>query len=109
MTGTAALGLDGETNLVAEAMMALSAAGCMIWRNNTGKLRAKDRIISFGLVGSGDIIGVLPDGRFLSAEAKVGNRKPTPAQYSFAQAVAKRGGVAVWFRSVPELLQALAL
>lgn len=106
----AASGKAGETALVAEALMALSAAGCLVWRHNTGKLQDKrGRWVSFGLVGSGDIIGFMPDGRGLSAEAKVGNRKPTPAQMSFAEAVGKRGGLAVWFRSVPELLQALSL
>ena len=105
----AAMGLDGETNLVAEAMLALSSAGCMIWRQNTGRLMSHGRLVSFGLVGSGDIIGMMPDGRFLSAEAKVGNRKPSPAQYAFASAVAKHNGLAVWFRSVPELMQAIGL
>lgn len=103
-------GRSGETNLVQSALLALSSAGCFVWRNNTGKLSGHGgRMVSFGIKGSGDIIGVLPDGRFLSAEAKVNRNKPTDAQYRFAAAVGKRGGVAVWFRTVPELLAALGL
>lgn len=106
----AADGRGGETALVAEALIALSAAGCMVWRHSTGKMQnRRGQWVSFGLVGSGDIIGVMPDGRFLSAEAKVGYRKPTPQQSAFAQAAGKRGGVAVWFTSVADLIQALGL
>jgi hypothetical protein len=82
-----------ESDVVAECMMALSAAGCLVWRNNTGQLPdARGRPIKFGLcVGSSDIIGICADGVFLAVECKL-NGRTTDAQDRFIAAVIARGG-----------------
>ena len=80
------------------------------WRNNSGALRNKyDRLVRFGKVGSSDILGVSPDGRFIALEIKRpdGSYKPTPAQLEFLQAVASRGGIAGIVTSTEEVDQLL--
>lgn len=83
-----------ETSIVNECLIALSAAGCTAWRNNTGVLKdANGRPISFGLCkGSSDIIGICPDGGFLAVEVKTATGRASPAQHAFIAAVQRRGG-----------------
>ena len=83
-----------ETSIVNECLIALSAAGCTAWRNNTGVLKdSNGRPISFGLCkGSSDIIGICPDGGFLAVEVKTATGRASPAQYAFIAAVQRRGG-----------------
>lgn len=64
------------------------------WRNNTGALNIEKRFIRFGLKGSSDIIGILPDGRFFACEVKRPGKKPTPDQKTFLETIAYWGGVA---------------
>ena len=68
-----------ELEIMNECLVALSEAGCMVWRNNTGGLRdSTGRLIKFGLcVGSSDIIGIAPDGLFLAVECKTETGKAT--------------------------------
>ena len=90
-------------------MLALSEAGCTVWRNETGKFwtgkvlhRDGDQVtlkgakmIALGLCpGSSDIIGLTPNGRFLAIEAKAGTGRPTKEQRTFITAVKAAGGVA---------------
>lgn len=68
-----------------------------LWRNNSGRLpSSKGRMVAFGKVGSADIIGIAPDGRFVAIEIKRPDRsyKPTPAQLEFLEAIKSRGGYA---------------
>jgi hypothetical protein len=92
-----------ETQLVKSCIDYLTVTGHFVWRNNTGR-RGNLR---FGKKGSGDILGVMKDGRFLSVECKVGKNKPSIAQCFFAADVERRGGVAVVVWSVDELIEKL--
>lgn len=97
--------MSGLENTVTNAcMLALSAAGCMVWRNNTGRLFDRSgRPISFGLcVGSSDLIGICPDGAFLAVECKTSLGQPTQAQLNFIAAVQRCGGRAGVARSGAE-------
>ena len=91
-------------------MLALSEAGCLIWRNNVGTLKNAAGIpIKFGLcVGSSDLIGIAPGGRFLAVEIKTPTGKPTPEQTRFIEAVRARGGIAGIARSPAEALALLS-
>ena len=91
-------------------MLALSEAGCLIFRNNVGVLKNAAGIpIRFGLaVGSSDLIGIAPGGRFLAVEIKTPTGKATPEQLRFIEAVRARGGVAGIARSPAEALALLA-
>ena len=90
-------------------LLALSEAGCTVWRNETGKFwtgkvlhREGDQVTlkgakmnALGLCpGSSDIIGLTPAGRFLAVEAKSGKGRPTKEQGQFIAAVKAAGGVA---------------
>lgn len=99
-----------ETNILNDCMVALSAAGCLAWRNNTGQLPdANGRPIRFGLcVGSSDIIGIAPDGIFVAIECKTQLGQPTQAQLNFIAAVIRAGGRAGIARSAADAV-AIAL
>lgn len=91
-------------------LLALSAKGALVFKNNVGKARAMNdpkRILTYGLVGSSDILGV-HNGRFLSIECKVGRDKLRPAQIHWRDAVLKRGGLWVEARSVDDALALIA-
>lgn len=95
-----------ESNIQKLIMLALSDAGCIVWRNNTGVLKNEAGIpIRFGLcVGSSDIIGIDPTGTFLAVECKTTRGKPTPEQIRFIEAVRAKGGIAGICRSPQDAL-----
>jgi hypothetical protein len=87
----------------------LDILGIYAWRNNTGR-RGK---VSFGKVGSSDIIGIFdarwPDyaGHFLAIEVKAPGEKATLEQLQFLAEIAKRGGVAFVATSVEDVIEHL--
>tara|TARA_Y100001973_G_scaffold105035_2_gene176730 strand:- start:2839 stop:3162 length:324 start_codon:yes stop_codon:yes gene_type:complete len=103
-------------------MLALSEAGCVVFRNETagawlgkvihkaqGQVTLNDaRMMTFGLcVGSSDIIGITPEGRFLAVEVKTAKGKPTKEQLNFIEQVRKAGGIAGIARSPQDALDLL--
>jgi len=96
-----------EANVQALIMMALSDAGCLVWRQNTGVLPDRNgRLVRFGLcVGSSDIVGIAPDGKFLSIEVKTALGQPTDAQLKFIKAVQRQGGRAGIARSAADAVE----
>lgn len=98
-----------EADIMRLCMLALSDAGCLIWRNNTGVLPDRTGVpIRFGLcVGSSDLIGVAPCGRFIAVEVKTAKGKPTPEQERFIASVRAKGGIAGIARSPEEALDLL--
>lgn len=74
------------------------------YRNNTGCYKRNGVYIHYGYNGSSDIIGILPDGRFLAVECKreKGGRL-SEKQVEFLDTIKKNGGVAVCVNSVDEL------
>lgn len=99
-----------ESDIQRLIMLALSEAGCLIFRNNVGTLKNSAGIpIKFGLcVGSSDLIGLTPTGKFLAVEIKTSTGKATPEQLRFIEAVRARGGIAGIARSPAEALALLA-
>lgn len=99
-----------EMDIMRLVMVALSEKGCICWRNNTGMLKNAAGIpIKFGLcVGSSDVIGVSPDGRFLAVEVKTDKGKPTPEQIRFIDAVKRNGGIAGIARSPADAVALLS-
>lgn len=93
--------MQAENRVLNECMLALSAAGCLIWRNDTGAYRAEgNRLVRYGLCkGSADLIGVAPDGRFLAVECKTATGRTTLEQDKFIAAVIAKGGRAGVARS----------
>ena len=95
---------SAENNVMNACLVALSAAGCLVWRQNTGAYRDNaGRLIRYGLcVGSADIIGIAQDGTFLAVECKTALGQPTDAQTAFITAVVRAGGRAGVARSAAE-------
>ena len=93
-----------ESNILNACMVALSKAGCLVFRNNTGVLQDRSgRPIRYGLcIGSADIIGLCADGKFLSVEVKTPTGRVSPAQSAFIAAVRRQGGRAGVARSPDE-------
>lgn len=79
----------------------------MAWRNNTGATKyrsnGRERFLRYGTPGSGDILGVLPDGRFFSIEVKQPGKYPSRKQKEFIAAVNKNNGVAFVARSIEDV------
>ena len=90
-----------EQNIQAACLLALSQAGCLVWRQNTGAYRDGSGVLRrYGLcVGSADIVGIAPDGRFLAVEVKADKGRVTDAQRLFIEAVQRAGGRAGIARS----------
>jgi hypothetical protein len=89
-----------ETDLVRSCLNLLHAVGVFAWRNNTGAVVLRDgqkrRFFRAGLVGSSDIIGVLPgSGRMLAVECKQPGGRVTAGQRAFLDLVAAAGGAAL--------------
>jgi hypothetical protein len=112
--------MNPETKIQNLILMSLSKAGCLVFRNESagawvGKVLHKDanqvtltdaRMIRFGLaVGSADIIGIAPCGRFLAIEIKTSTGRPTKEQLRFIEAVNNAGGKAGIARSVEDALK----
>jgi len=95
-----------ESNISNAIMIALSEAGCLVWRNNVGVLKdANGRPIRYGLgTGSSDLIGLCADGTFLAVEVKTATGRVSPAQTAFIAAVRRRGGRAGVARSPADAL-----
>jgi hypothetical protein len=60
-----------------------------------------------GLRGVSDVLGILPNGRFLAVECKGPRGRLTAEQAAFLANVTKAGGVALVVRDVRELERAL--
>jgi hypothetical protein len=98
---------NAETNIQNRIMLELSAAGWMVWRNNTGKFRAisdPSRIVTVGQVGSPDILAVCPTvitadmvgqtiGVCVGIEVKTATGKQSPEQKRWQEVFQHHGGV----------------
>ncbi len=98
---------SNHTILVKSALEFLAINKFFTWENNTGALKTEDRFVRFGQPGSADILGCLPDGRMLGAEAKTGSGKQRKNQKIFQSQLEKNNGLYVLFYSVAELQQKL--
>jgi hypothetical protein len=97
-----------ESVVLAGCLRYLEKAGIYHWRNSTGAVRiAPGRFIRFGKVGSSDIEGILPGGRFLAVEVKAPGGRLSPEQRQFLAEVQALGGLAVTVRGWRELAEAL--
>lgn len=96
-------------DLVNEVVLALSEAGALAYKNNTGVLRDRDgRPVRYGCVGSPDVVACVA-GRFVGVECKVGRDRQRIEQRAFADATARAQGIYVLARSVDDVRDALRL
>lgn len=96
---------QSEANVLNDAMIALSKAGCIVWRNNCGVLPDRTgRPVRFGVgnPGGSDLLGIAPGGVFIAIECKTAIGQPTDAQLAFIAAVRRMGGRAGIARSAAD-------
>jgi len=87
------------------------------WRNNTGARKFDYRrkgdgkvthnFFQWGKAGSGDILGMLKDGRFFSIEVKAVGKKASESQEEFMAEVRKNQGIAFVAYSVDDVAKNL--
>jgi len=97
-----------ESFILSECLSYLETRNIYHWRNNVGAVRlGPRRFTHFGKKGSSDILGVLPDGKFLAVECKSRNGRLSPEQKQFLEALRERGAIALVVRGWCELDNAL--
>lgn len=104
-----------ESQLQREIMLAVTATGGRVFRNNIGQWEyAPGRFVKYGVCnpGGADLIGWTATGRFLGIEVKNPGRDMTKAkrkedQGRFRDAVNRAGGLCIIARSVQEVLDVL--
>ena len=115
--------MNPETKIQRNIMLALSAAGHTVWRNETGRFwtgrvihkentsvtLASAAMIPCGLaVGSCDLIGIQAGtGRFFGIEVKTAKGRASKEQTNFIAHVNRTGGLAGIARSPQEALEIL--
>lgn len=97
-------------------------AACLVWltlmkptglfyKSNTGSFageyNGRKRFVKFGTPGLADITGVLPGGRAIYVECKVGRDKQSDKQRAFQASVERAGGLYVLARSIDDLESAI--
>lgn len=98
-----------ESLILRDCIQWLHVKKIFCWRNNSGSYKAENgNYIRYGFVGSSDIIGILPDGRFLGIECKAAKGKLTEHQEVFKSKVENSGGIYIMAKSVGELDRALS-
>lgn len=114
--------MQQESTIQKRIQLALSEAGCTVFRNETGNYWAGKRLhktgdqvtlanasmVACGLCkGSSDVIGITPSGRFMAVEVKTASGRASDEQVNFIARVNEAGGVAGIARSPEEALQLL--
>lgn len=73
-----------------------------LWVNNTGAAFRNKSIIRYGLIGSGDISGIIITGIRLEIEVKTGKAVQSPQQKNFQAMIEHMGGIYILAHSVSE-------
>jgi len=113
--------VNPETKIQNSIMLALSKAGCTVWRVETagawmGQQIHRDgqtvtlanaRMFKTGLcTGGSDIIGIKRStGQFIAIEVKTKTGRPTKEQLNFIKVIKDAGGIAGIARSPEEALE----
>lgn len=104
-----------EKVIQAHILSFLQFIGVYAWRNqSTGVYDPTRKVFrrpmsKHAIKGVSDILGILPDGRFLAIEVKSATGYASNEQKSFLEAIKANGGVSMIARSMPEVEQALRL
>jgi hypothetical protein len=99
-----------EAALLRQCLDLLRIRRVFAWRNHSVGIFDPVRKVFRahpGLRGVADILGVLPNGRFLAIECKGARGRVSAEQQAFLANVVKAGGVALVIRDVRDLEQAL--
>lgn len=98
-----------EKEIEAEILDYLEAEGLYCWKNATvGYFDPKRKVFRkpssrHQIKGTADILGILPNGRFLAIEVKSKRGIVRPEQRKFLESIANHGGLALIARSLQEV------
>ena len=93
-----------HSHLVTQVIWKLEYYGAFVWRNNTGAFRPRaGGFMRFGYPGSPDVIGILPDGRFIGVECGVGKDMLNAKQVTFRMRTEAVRGVYWEIRNIHEV------
>lgn len=95
-----------EGEVVKSLLEYLTAKGHTVWRNNSGAIRRRGRMVRFGKVGSPDLIGHTRAGRAIYCEAKAPGGKRSAEQIAFAENAIRCGCIYAVAESVDDLIRA---
>jgi hypothetical protein len=100
---------DTPEGLVKSAILDyLRVRGFFAWTNPTGAVEIRPgQWVHFGKVGSADIMGCLPGGRFFAIECKEKKGRLSGVQRDFLNEIERLGGLAIVARSFQEVDVAL--
>lgn len=90
-----------ESDLQTQILNYLREKGVFCWKQNSSGVRGRKAPIR----GIPDILGVLPDGRFLGVEVKKPGGKPSAEQVEFIQRIIQNQGVALIIYKFSDILQ----
>ena len=97
-----------EAPIQRQILASLHRAGVFVWRANVGGARLPSgAVIKFGIRGQPDLIGMLPDGRFLGIETKAERGRQSPVQRAFQARCDRNRAVYLIARSLDEARTAL--
>lgn len=109
--------MNKESAIMAEIMLALSEAGCLVWRQQVGTFRPVHggAPVRIGLTGMSDIGAIVPKivtpemvgrtiGVVAQVEVKTATGRESEAQATWGRVVRNKGGIYVLARS-PEDVQ----
>lgn len=90
----------------------LAARRILAFRVNSGNLLLQNadgssRRIKLAPMGTADIIGIAPGGRFLAIEVKGRKGKQTPEQVTFETSVREQDGIYILARSIDDVERGL--
>ena len=100
--------MTAESELNRAILGYLQTIGVFAWRCNSGALKNADGVwVKYGRKGMADILGILPGGKLLAIEAKVGRAMPTKEQRAFLDEVRVNGGVAILAYTLDDVIREL--
>jgi len=92
-----------ESKVLKDCIAYLNAIGAKVIRNNTGRRGG----VSYGQVGSSDIIACLKGGRFLAVECKAKGGKLSDDQERFLAEVSRLGGISCVAYRIDDVIDAI--
>lgn len=100
-----------ERSLVIHVLTTLANIKIFAWRNNTTGFFDTKRMIwrksKDQLNGISDILGILPDGKFLAIELKTEYCKASIEQKDFIDRINDRNGIGMFAKSIDDVLNRL--
>jgi hypothetical protein len=97
-----------ENRVKRECLNYLKVRRIKAWSNPSGAVKIRPgKFMSFGLKGSADLLGCLPDGRFLAVECKAPDGRLSPEQRQFLADIKDLGGLAIVAKSCRDIEAAL--